>query len=196
LGQADACATVGPSQEREQGSGRGAISEGEKGPMSKQTALEAVVGLLFMAFGVFTILGAFGVVPVRVAPDLRGSEWLIVCGGVSILLIGLAFIVGLTARSSMWIPLRIQLIQYLIGLGIVGLLTVVFTWIAVGPGPRQFAMAIANPFMASRSQGSEISGRIMFGFGAALLWLMLIGVGVSGARKLIRSYRRSRSGEL
>jgi hypothetical protein len=36
--------------------------------------------------------------------------------------------------------------------------------------------------MASRSQRSQISGRIMFGFGAALLWLMLIGVGVSGVR--------------
>jgi hypothetical protein len=158
--------------------------------------IEAVVGLLVMAFGVFTILGAFGVVPVTVAPDLRGSEWVIVCAGVSILLIGLAFIVGLTARSSTWISLRIQLIQYLIGLGIVGLFTGVFTWIAVGPGPRHFAMAIAIPFMTSRSQGSEIPGRIMFGFGAALLWLMLIGVGVSGARKLIRSYRRSRSGDL
>jgi hypothetical protein len=89
--------------------------------------MEAVVGLLVMAFGVFTILGAFGVVPVTVAPDLRGSEWVIVCAGVSILLIGLAFIVGLTARSSMWISLRIQLIQYLIGLGIVGPFTVAFT---------------------------------------------------------------------
>jgi hypothetical protein len=158
--------------------------------------MEAVVGLLVMAFGVFTILGAFGVVPVTVAPDLRGSAWVIVCAGVGILLIGLAFIVGLTARSSMWISFRIQLIQYLIDLGIVGLFTGVFTWIAVGPGPRHFAMAIAIPFMTSRSQGREIPGRIMFGVGAALLWLMLIGVGVSGARKLIRSYRRSRSGDL
>jgi hypothetical protein len=158
--------------------------------------MAAVIGLLIMAFGVFTILGAFGVVPITVAPDLRGSEWVIVCAGVSMLLIGFAFLVGLTARSSTWIPLRIQLIQYLIGLGIVGMFAVIFTWIAVGPGPRHFAMAIAIPFMASRSQGSEISGRIMFGCGAALLWLMLIGVGVSGARKLISSYRRSRSGDL
>ena len=57
-------------------------------------------------------------------------------------------------------------------------------------------MTIAIPFMASQSHGSEISGRIMLGFGAALLWLILIGVGVSGARKLIRSYQRSRSGDL
>jgi hypothetical protein len=90
-----------------------------------------------MALGVLSILGAFGVVPVTVAPDLRGSEWVIVCAGVSMLLIGFAFIVGLTARSSTWIPPRIQLIQ-----------------------------------------------------------LMLIGVGVSGARKVISSYRRSRRGDL
>ena len=60
----------------------------------------AVVGLLIMAFGVFTILGAFGVVPVTVAPALRGSEWSS-CAADDVVLVNVVFCTeGATLRLA------------------------------------------------------------------------------------------------
>jgi hypothetical protein len=83
----------------------------------------------------------------------------------------------------------IRLVQYLLGLAIVSLMTAVFTWVAFGPGTRHFSTTVSLPFWSSTKASGETFGRAAFGFGAALLWLFLIGVGISGARQLVRDYR-------
>jgi hypothetical protein len=60
---------------------------------------------------------------------------------------------------------------------IVGLLGILSSWVAFGPGPRHFT--------GSGSIFGETSGRIMFGAGAVLLWLILIAIVISGVRRLL-----------
>lgn len=155
--------------------------------------LAVVAGLAFIAMGVYTVLGGMGVVAVRMSPDLQGSEWVVVCAGVIIVLLGLALIFSFAAQSAGSAAgepaFTVRLISYLLGFGIVGLFTVVFTWIAAGPGPRNFSSAISTPLMTQRTTRDEISGRVIFGASAALCWIFFISSGISGARQLMRSRR-------
>jgi hypothetical protein len=61
-----------------------------------------------------------------------------------------------------------------------------FHWVAFGPGPRAFSGSISLPFIAGSQRSGEMSGRIMFGIGAVLIDLMILGICV----KLIRQAAR------
>ena len=62
-------------------------------------------------------------------------------------------------------------------------LAAIGTWIAFGAGARSFNV---DALFFETSGGGEVIGRIIFGIGAVITWLSLIGVAVSGWRKLIR----------
>jgi hypothetical protein len=82
------------------------------------------------------------------------------------------------------------LIQYFLGLGTVGSLTAVFTWIAFGPGERHFSTTIVLPFTVHRGTSGDTSGRTLFGIAAVAFWLFLVAFGVSGAQRLFRAARK------
>ena len=69
-------------------------------------------------------------------------------------------------------------IQWLATLTIIAGLASIGTWIAFGPGPRQFAMSL--PVWGSLA---ETVGRAMFGFGAVITWLMGA-LAYAGVRKM------------
>jgi hypothetical protein len=119
----------------------------------------------------------------RAAPD-----WVVAAAGLMFALCGAAMIVGYAVAGGVGpdgdLPpgtsRRVRLIQYLLGLGIVGCMAAIATWIAVGPGPRAFTVTL--PFIG-RGPGDETVGRAIFGAGAVLLWVFLaVFVVVSGQR--------------
>jgi hypothetical protein len=55
------------------------------------------------------------------------------------------------------------------------------SWVAFGPGSRTFSAV--GPFFATRDAG-ETLGRIVFGIGATLTWIVLIALAIHGGRKL------------
>jgi len=83
----------------------------------------------------------------------------------------------------------IRALNFVLGLGILGLMIAVFGWVAFGPGPRQFSTMIALPFVSYYARSGELSGRIAFGCSTLLLALMFIICGVTGVRKLMRTSR-------
>lgn len=70
-------------------------------------------------------------------------------------------------------------IQWLAALTIIVALASIGSWIAFGPGLRQFSMSL--PVWGSLA---ETIGRAMFGFGAIITWLMAALVAYSGAKKI------------
>jgi hypothetical protein len=56
------------------------------------------------------------------------------------------------------------------------LLAAIFTWIAFGPGERHFSVAAGGgggAIAMGHSAGGDIMGRIAFGFGAVLGWIIV-----------------------
>ncbi len=162
-----------------------------------------IFGLLFIGAGLAIVLAALGISPVRPAPDVKDSAWVIVCAGLVFVFGGAAVIVGFAVAGGTGpdgdlppgTPFAIRLVQYLLGVGIVGMLTAICTWISIGRGHRQFSTSISLPFVAWHPASDETVGRFMFGIAATLLWVMLIGLGFAGARHLART-RAERSARL
>lgn len=71
-------------------------------------------------------------------------------------------------------------IQWLATLTIIVALASIGTWIAFGPGPRQFATSL--PVWGSLA---EMIGRAMFGFGAIITWLMAALMAYAGVMKML-----------
>ncbi len=159
-------------------------------PLTPRGAL--IVGVLCAAGGIPAILSGIGAIPLKPTPGTPG--WVAVCAGGMFVLAGAAVIneyaigrgAGADGDLPAGTPFGVRLAQYLIGLAIVGLMTIVSGWIAFGPGERHFSMTIAMPFFAQRTAGGELPGRIAFGVGTVLLLAMLVALGWSGARRLRR----------
>jgi hypothetical protein len=153
-------------------------------PASPRTTL--VYGLLAVAMGLFLLLMSVGVVPMRPRPG-DGPLWVAAVAGLCFVLAGISVAVGaihgvsetgeLPKDTGWWM----RLFYTVIGVTIVGALACIGSWVAVGPGPRAFG----GPGMILLSQeANDMTGRVIFGFGAVLTWLCAIAMAVSGARKL------------
>ncbi len=143
-------------------------------------------GLLAVAIGVFLLLIGLGVVPVN-PRSVHGPLWIVSAAGMAFMLAGISIAVGaihgvseagdLPKDAGWWM----RLFYHLIGVIIAGALASIGSWVAFGPGPRNFSGT--GLFLLSPEVG-DVVGRILFGFGAVLTWLCTIAIAVSGARKL------------
>ena len=112
---------------------------------------------LAIAFGV--LLVGMGLAPIAVAAGwidttTYAPNWGLVAGGLVFLLPG---IMCLTGRFPHLILLTF------------GVFAVLPTWIAFGPGPRDFDVGIALGPIAFEGRGMEVAGRLFFGVWSVLL---------------------------
>lgn len=149
------------------------------------------VGLVFIAAGLgLILLFAVGLMPSAEA-SLEAPRWVVACVGLTFALGGGAVIVGYAVAGGAGpdgdlppgTPRWVRLTQSLLGLGIIGSLGVIFSWIAFGPGPRAFTITL--PFVG-RVLGEETAGRAVFGIGAVLIWVFFVVIVVVSARRLRR----------
>lgn len=160
------------------------LETNRKQPASRRSTF--ICGLLAIAAGLPLLLIGLGVLPMppRSAP---GAQWIGAVAGICFMLAGLSIAVGaihgvsetgeLPKDTGWWM----RLFYYVIGLVIAAALASIGSWIAFGPGPRAFSGT--GMFLLSPDAGALV-GRIVFGFGAVLTWLITIALGVRGARKL------------
>jgi hypothetical protein len=170
--------------------------------VTQQTQLSplaaVVLGLIFAAFGVVMILGGVGVLHLPPPEDGPTPPWVLVCAGLAFVFGGAAVIVGFAVAGGSGpdgefppgTPFNVRLMQYFLGLGTVGFMTAVFTWIAFGPGERHFSTTAVTPFTVHRAASGDTSGRVWFGVAAVAFWLFLVSFGVYGARRLFGDARK------
>jgi len=131
------------------------------------------VGVLFAGIGLYFVLVGVGVLPVPGGPrNLNAPLWVVVCAGLAFLLGGLAVIVGAAGGANEKgtlpknAPAWMKAAQQLLVIAIFGVLAAMGTWVAFGPGDRQFSGNV--PLFGGIG---EFVGRGVFGFGAVVMWL-------------------------
>jgi hypothetical protein len=143
------------------------------------------VGIAFSAAGIYFLLGAADYLPM---PETSGPHFLEYCIGAAFLFAGLTCMVR--ARAGMadiesdvpeTAPNWIKMSYRMLGIGVVGALAIIGTWIAIGSGPRAFNMSA--PFGEMRTAG-EMIGRTVFALGAVITWIYVIALTVGIVRKM------------
>jgi hypothetical protein len=159
--------------------------------MAAQTQLTRrkaiAIGILCLGCGVPPVLGALGLIPMRLEPDV--PPWMGVAAGAVFLLASMLLFVDAAAGGANAdgtlppnAPSVLRVLQSAVGLGIVTLMTVMVTWIAFGRGPRHFSMTISLPFLLYQPKDTELPGRVAFGIAALLIWAIAL-VGTVAALK-------------
>ena len=149
-----------------------------------------LLGLACVVMSAMPILGGLGVIDLKLTPGT--PPWVGVGAGVVFLLAGITLVVdgasGTIGSDGQWAkdaPAWVHVFQSLMGLGIVGMMGAIASWIAFGPGERHFSTTISLPFAWWHSSSGETSGRWAFGIAAVLIWCIIAGVIVVSLRRLI-----------
>ena len=158
---------------------------------TKLTPRSAIVfGLVCVAASALPILGGLRVIDLKPAPDT--PQWLGVVAGGAFLLAGITLIVdgasgaiGSDGQLATDAPGWLHVFQSLMGLGIVGTMGAIATWIAFGPGERHFSTTISLPFGWWHPSNSDATGRWGFGIAAVVIWCIIASVIVASIRRLI-----------
>ena len=158
----------------------------DRPPESKSTTI--AVGAIAALMGGYFILVSLGLLPPPGHKNPKDPLWIVFCAGLAFLLGGVAVITRVfagdlpaDAELPPTAPRWVRVTQYLIALAVLACLAAIGTWIAFGSGPRAFSAS--GPFFGG-SVGEAV-GRTVFGIGAVITWLALIGIAKSGARKLL-----------
>ncbi|MBX9841901.1 MAG: hypothetical protein K2Z80_08865 [Xanthobacteraceae bacterium] len=164
------------------------VQDQPRTPLPERAQPYEIIGLGFgfSAAGLYFMLGAGGLLPM---PEANGPTFIVFCAGAAFLFAGLTCMVR--ARAGIGdhqsdVPddavLRLKLSYRVLGIGVMGALATVGTWIAIGSGPRAFT--ITGSFGEMQTSGQTL-GRVMFGLGAVIVWIYVIALTVGTVRKLI-----------
>jgi len=141
-------------------------------------------GLIAIAIGVLIVLQALGVLTIS---EVHAPTWIGALGGLVFVLAGAAIVIqGLggapaaTGELPASAPVWMRAAQYLLVLSVFIAFAMIASWIALGPGPREFGASLGGV----DAPASGVIGRVAFGFGAVICWLCAAGVSVSGLRRL------------
>ncbi|MBW8010609.1 MAG: hypothetical protein FVQ83_05115 [Chloroflexi bacterium] len=142
------------------------------------------VGLLVIAMGGFIILVSADIIPSDDS-SFNAPRWISCMAGVAFFSAG----VILLLRDYRFAFFRDTLIFRLLQFIVIGALLTAFgiipTWIAFGPGEREFSGGISIPFISGTTNQGEVSGRVVFGCGAIIIDAIALGYWITGLRRLI-----------
>jgi hypothetical protein len=154
------------------------------------------MGVLLACIGGYFILVGAGLLPPPGDEPARAPGWVAFAAGLAFLLGGIAEIsqVRATAQGDIrpdgqlgeTAPGWRQAVHNFVGLGVAACLAGIGTWIALGGDARNFS--VPGPVIATVQNGEWIA-RTVFGFGAAVMWLFVIGVAVQRVRAFFRRPR-------
>jgi len=142
--------------------------------------VSAAVGLYFIAVGARLL-------PIPGGPsNLHSPLWVLFCAGAVFFLAGAALVIQSRGASNATgelpadAPRWLRVLQYLIAVAIFCCFGAIASWIAFGPGERQFSGTV----MTGNAAIDAAVGRTAFGVGAVIIWLCTAAVIASGIRKL------------
>jgi hypothetical protein len=154
------------------------------------------LGALCLACAIGPILGAEGVGSFHLSRGV--PRWMGAAAGVAFLLAAVLLLADAAAGGTnpdgslpANAPPFVRFVQSVAGLGIVVTMGAMATWIAFGRGERHFSSTISLPFVAYRSEGGDLSGRIAFGVGAVLIWALAITGTVAALKKHLARIREA-----
>jgi hypothetical protein len=145
------------------------------------------IGIGMAIGGIALILIGLDVLPVPGGRDvLHAPLWIVLLIGIAVLLAGAAIVIQGVGRANAAgdlpadAPRWMRIAQYLIGVALFALFAMVGTWVALAGDARQFSGGV--PLLGTVNVSLA---RIVFGLGALICWLAVIGYGIAGARKLM-----------
>ncbi|MDX8404049.1 MAG: hypothetical protein R8K54_06540 [Mariprofundaceae bacterium] len=140
-----------------------AANQSAKRQLSKRGAW--LMAATFVSMGLMIV--AMSVDVIHVDPsDIHAPRWVVAVCGMMFVFAGLIIPASQSysgGEPSLWVRF--------VGLLIIGCFALVFSWIAFGPGEREFSTSI-NGFIVEGS--GEVFGRAVFGFFAVLVDLWLV----------------------
>lgn len=117
-----------------------------------------IIGLFFIAAGLFPTLATFNIGPLGVR-DINGPSWLGLASGGIFVAAGFIVMVGKSA------PILRSFLGFFIVLG----LTSISNWIAFGLGERVCSGSVSFFGLLSQGMHTDLACRIPFGFGAIIM---------------------------
>lgn len=142
------------------------------------------MGLIAMVAGGFIILISADIIPTDDS-SFQAPRWIAGMAGVAFFTTGII----LFFRDQRFEFFRDTLIFRFIQFILIGVLLTAFgiipTWIALGPGEREFSGGISIPFISVATEQGDLSGRIIFGCGALITDTIAIIYWISGFRRLL-----------
>jgi hypothetical protein len=137
------------------------------------------MGLVGLGVGMLPFLALMGVLPTPHRSSDAAPNWIGILIGVAFLFAGIMAIIrsfaGMDGGGNLvaTAPGAVRAINDGLGLLIVTSLATLFTWFAFGPGERHFTMSGGFFGVGGAMASGELPGRIAFGFGAVLGWIMV-----------------------
>jgi hypothetical protein len=152
--------------------------------MQSSPKLTIFYGLLAAGIGLFYVLYAAGLFGATGRHGNDAPNWLGFVFGATFVLGGIAVVIkAVTAPDNLQAnelpattPRWLRSVYQLMALAIVGLLGVIASWVAFGPGERHFT--------GSGSFLGETAGRTVFGLGAVVIWVVIIAMLIATVRRL------------
>lgn len=142
------------------------------------------MGLIAMAAGGFIILVSADIIP---SDDSAFSapRWIAGMAGLAFFSAGIILFFRDIRFEFFRDKLTFRLIQFIVIGVLLTSFAIIPTWIAFGPGDREFSGGISLPFFSMTQDQSAMSGRIVFGCGAFITDTIAIIYWISGFRRLI-----------
>ncbi len=137
------------------------MNENDGKSMSPRARFFMALGFFF--FGGFLFSLMFGWIPARPSPN---PTWVVAAAA---MMFSLAGVLILLIESE-----RLAWLRNLVAWLLVVCLAIPFNWVAFGEGERQFSSSSSFLGFASSGAAGETEGRIVFGFFALLMDLMLL----------------------
>jgi hypothetical protein len=137
------------------------------------------MGLVGLGVGMLPFLALMGVLPTAPRSPDAAPDWLGILFGLAFLFAGLIAIIrsfaGMDAEGNLstTAPGAVRVINDGLGVVIAASLAVIFTWVAFGPGERHFTMSGGFAGASGAMESGDMPGRIAFGFGAVLGWILV-----------------------
>jgi hypothetical protein len=159
-------------------------------PVKSSNKIAIVLGFLTAALGLVIALPSLGLIAPPTKAGSDGERWIALLMGLVFVLGGIAVVIqssvgnarapngGLPRGSPIWM----RRAMHFLGFAIVASMAVIFSWIAFGSGPREFG----GTFFFLPEWINELTGRLAFGIGAGLIWIILAVMTISGARQLFK----------
>lgn len=148
---------------------------------SKQLSKKQVwlFGSIFIFAGLMIILLGLGVIHADPS-TIHAPMWVIVCAGLVFLFGGLAVINGYAFSPPNLI------ISDLLGVSIVGIMTLICGWVAFGPGERHFTTTSSFLFSKTTTSGNSGQGRFVFGIAFFLMLIFFIYATIQSIKKYLK----------
>lgn len=125
-------------------------------------ALAALMGLLFALVGSLIMFAAADFIPLD-PEGLHAPRWVLGAVGLMFFLAGMMVIAQGIAGAGAEQVVLFQWLQFILVFGMMTAFAIVFIWVGLGPGEREFQSSTSFGPISFSGNGNQIIGRCMFG---------------------------------